>query len=134
MKPVILMVDDEKVVLDSLVNQLKRAFGFAFKYETALGVGEAWEVLEDLHAEGEPVALIISDWLMPPDKGDYFLIQVTQKYPAIPQIMLSGFADEASVERAKQNANLKEFIAKPWDEQNLINKIKQIVPPEMFAS
>lgn len=117
-KPIILLVDDEKTVLNSVVNQLRYRFGFQYKYEPVGSVSEAWQVIRD---SGSDVRLIISDWMMPGDKGDKFLIEVSQEYPDLPQIMLSGFADEDSVERARQQANLQAYIRKPWDEQELLD-------------
>ncbi len=126
-KPVILCVDDEKLVLDSLVNQLRNHFGSQFIYETAENSEEAWEVINDMFSQGYPISLIISDWLMPIEKGDKFLIDVAAKYPSIALIMLSGHADEASVERAKRYANLHCFIRKPWDKEQLLFEINNAV-------
>jgi response regulator RpfG family c-di-GMP phosphodiesterase len=39
--------------------------------------------------------------------------------------MLSGQADQESVERAKNEANLFKFIAKPWDKDELMNEVSE---------
>jgi CheY-like chemotaxis protein len=124
-KPVILMVDDDKTVLDSLNNQLRSSFGRELKYETASSVAEAWDILEETLAADGHIALIISDWMMPSVKGDQFLIEVTQKYPSIPQVMLSGFADEESVERARQGAHLLAYITKPWQANDIVDAVRK---------
>ena len=46
MKPVILCVDDEKIVLDSLKSQLKKEFG-DFDLEIAESGEEALEIIEE---------------------------------------------------------------------------------------
>lgn len=125
-KPIILMVDDEKTVLDSLTNQLRGAFGRQFRYEPALTMEEAWEVLDGAAQEQLHIALIISDWMMPQQKGDIFLAEVHQKYPEIPKVMLSGFADQDSVERAKAESNLLAYIAKPWEPQQITELVAQL--------
>lgn len=124
-KSVILLIDDEKTVLDSLVNQLKNAFGYDYAYETASDVEEAWEILEEVTSEGKNVALIISDWLMPKQKGDEFLAEVYQKHPAIAQIMLSGYADDEAIARAHENCNLIAYIRKPWEEEEIVAAVKK---------
>jgi len=111
-KKIILCVDDEKIVLNSLKSQLKNKFGSQYR-------------IEEIHEEYEsPVMLIIvSDWLMPEMKGDEFLIQVHEKYPNTIKMMLTGQADEDAIERAKQYANLRKCLAKPWNEQELLEDI-----------
>jgi len=65
MKPIILCVDDEVVILDSLKGELRAAFGSAYGYETADSAAEALELMEELSAEEIPLVVIVSDWLMP---------------------------------------------------------------------
>ncbi|HEY9848753.1 MAG TPA: response regulator [Leptolyngbyaceae cyanobacterium] len=115
----ILCVDDEKVILESLKEQLKRKFGNQYLYETAESAEEAWEIIEELHDEDIKVLVIVSDWLMPEIKGDEFLIKVHHKFPQIVTVMLTGQADEDAVERAKREANLYCCLRKPWSEDEL---------------
>ena len=124
-KPVILCVDDEIVVLNSLKIQLINEFSNDYLYELAESADEALEILEELQEEeGIDTVVIVSDWLMPGLKGDEFLIQVHQKYPDIIKIMLTGQADEEAIERAKKEANLHCCLHKPWDGKELIEIIK----------
>ncbi len=123
-KPVILCVDDERMVLDSLRTQLEAEFGDAYIYEVAEDAEEALEVINDLNNEGISVILIVSDWLMPGIKGDELLIQIHKKYPCIITIMLTGQADEVAIERTKKQANLHRWLSKPWSEADLLETIK----------
>lgn len=122
-KRAILCVDDEKIVLDSLQEQLYQVYGDGFQYEIAESVEEAWEVIDDLIADGFDMVLVISDWLMPRVKGDTFLIDVHNKYPETVTIMLTGQADPDAVQNAIDNANLYAYIRKPWREQDLIQQV-----------
>ena len=115
----ILCVDDEVIILESLKEQLKRQFGARFIYEVAESAAEAWEVIEELQEEDVKVIAIVSDWLMPGTKGDEFLIQIHQRFPNLITVMLTGQADEAAIERAKQEANLHACLHKPWTEDEL---------------
>lgn len=123
-KPVILCVDDEVVVLNSLKIQLKKEFGDAYLYEVAENADEALEIIEEIKEEDNDILVIVSDWLMPGIKGDEFLIRVHQKYPRIVKVMLTGQADELAIERVKEQANLHRCLYKPWDGEELVETIK----------
>ena len=124
-RPVILFVDDEKLVLDSLIAQARSAYEDTYDYETAQSAEEAWEIIEDYHDRQRRIVLLISDWLMPLEKGDSFLIRVAQRYPDIRLIMLSAYADEEAIRRAERYANLFAFIRKPWEREALLNTIQK---------
>lgn len=119
----IICVDDEIIILESLKEQLKRCFGARYFYEIAQSATEAWEVIEDLQIQGIQILVIVSDWLMPGIKGDEFLIQVHQRFPQIITVMLTGQADEAAIEQARQQANLYACLHKPWTEAELVQII-----------
>ena len=123
-KPVILCVDDEVVVLNSLKIQLKNELGDAYLYEVAESADEALELIEELKEDETHILVIVSDWLMPGLKGDEFLIKVHQKYPNIIKVMLTGQADESAIERVRVQAKLHSCLSKPWDKQELIEIIK----------
>jgi CheY-like chemotaxis protein len=123
-KPVILCVDDERIVLHSLRTQLSAAFGNDYIYEGAENADEALELIEELHEEDVSILLIISDWLMPGIKGDELLIRVHEKFPKVIKILLTGQADEVAINRAKNEANLLCCLFKPWSEAELLATIK----------
>ncbi len=121
----ILCVDDEKIVLDSLRDQLRKHFKDSHFLECAESANEALEVIEDLENEGVSLVVIVSDWLMPGIKGDEFLIQLHSKYPTIQKILLTGQADPEAIQRAEANIDFYKLIHKPWDELELIDVVKR---------
>lgn len=123
-KPVILCVDDEKAVLQSLRTQIMEAFGNTYIYELAEDADEALEVIHELTEESMRIILIVSDWLMPGMKGDEFLIEVHRQFPNVIKILLSGQADESAIQWAKEQANLHCCLFKPWSEAELIETLK----------
>lgn len=123
-KPVILCVDDERIVLDSLSTQLKVAFGDEYFIEVAEDADEALEVIDELSEDSTKILVIVSDWLMPGMKGDEFLVLVHQKFPKVIKILLTGQADETAIQRAKDQANLHCCLFKPWSNQELVETIK----------
>jgi len=122
-KGVLLCVDDEAIVLTALKDQLRRAFGADFVIDVAESAEEALELLDELSAQGHKVLVIVSDWLMPGMKGDEFLIQAHKRFPTVVKIMLSGHAEQAAVDRARREAGLHEFLAKPWNAAELVDSI-----------
>jgi CheY-like chemotaxis protein len=122
-KGVLLCVDDEQIVLTALKDQLRRAFGSEFHIDVAESAEEALELLEELSEQGHTLLVIVSDWLMPGMKGDEFLIQAHKKFPTVVKIMLSGQAEQAAVDRARKEAGLHEFLAKPWNAEELVETI-----------
>jgi DNA-binding NtrC family response regulator len=123
-KSVILCVDDEVVILDSLKMQLKREFGDNYFYEMAESADEALEILDELSEDEVNILLLVSDWLMPGMRGDEFLVLVHQKFPKTIKIMLTGQADSEAIERAVNEANLFRCLCKPWDGKELLKTIR----------
>ena len=124
-QPVILCVDDEKIVTDTLISQLVAEFGESYFYEAASDVDEAWEIIDELQEDGIPLKLIICDWLMPVQKGDKFLLEVHNKWPDLKLIMLSGHADADAVERLKNVVSHFQFVRKPWNRDEFLPLIRK---------
>ena len=120
----ILCIDDEVIILNSLLRQLQAAFGDDYVYKTSESAEEALEIIEDLEAEGNKIIVIVSDWLMPGMKGDDFLVKVHNEFPQVIKILLTGQADASAIERAKNEAHIHAYLNKPWSEQELIECIK----------
>ena len=122
---VVLCVDDETTVLESLTEQLRRNLEYDFEIETAESGEEALEIIEEFRADKMEVAVIISDQIMPRMKGDELLIDVHAQYPQILTVMLTGQANAQAVGNAVNAANLYRYIAKPWEETDLILTVKE---------
>ncbi|TGL45857.1 response regulator [Leptospira perdikensis] len=122
-KNAILFVDDESIILMSMKSQVRHHFGEQYKYLTAENAREAWELLLELEEEGNTVSIIISDWSMPGMNGDEFLKKVHYTYPDIEKVIVTGFADQKSIEDLKSEIGPIVFLKKPWDERELISTI-----------
>ena len=120
----ILCVDDEALIVLSLKRELQQQLGVAYLIETALSAEEANELIEELVGRGIRILLIISDWLMPGIRGDEFLIAVHEKYPDIKAIMITGHADDASIERLHKEARLYKLFTKPWNKSELLQAVR----------
>ena len=118
-KPVIICIDDEPDVLNSLKIELKKAIGDQCIIETAEGGEDALELLADLRADEHEIALVVSDYIMPDIKGDELLRKIHEKLPDTLTIMLSGQADLQALSNSIKYAKLYRYIQKPWQDEDL---------------
>ena len=119
-KPVILCVDDEKVVLDSLWDQITPVLGDEFICDLCQSGEEALQLVEEYQATGQSLAVIISDMLMPGMKGDELLIRVHSLLPQTVKILLTGQTSFEAVKNAINKARLYRYISKPWQEEDFV--------------
>jgi diguanylate cyclase (GGDEF)-like protein len=124
-KPVIICVDDEEIILNSLGEQLKRNIGKNYDIELVSSGWEALTLCAELEAESIKIALVISDQMMPGMSGDELLIRLHASYPKTLKILLTGQAKADSVGNIVNAAALYRYIAKPWDEADLILTVKE---------
>ncbi len=125
----ILCVDDEAIILLSLKQELRSMFGDRFEYEIALDADSAMEVIDELAAEGVELVLIISDLIMPGIRGDQFLVMAGERCPAASLVLITGQADEESLERLKEEIPDLGLIRKPWNAARLRSVVEALIPP-----
>ncbi len=121
----IICIDDEMIILNSLVEQLENYFGNSYLYEPAESAEEAYEIIDDLEDEDIEIEIIVCDWLMPGMKGDAFLLDIDLKYPKVVKILLTGQADEGLVYNLKQETDRFAIVQKPWEKDELIYAINE---------
>ncbi len=118
-KPLIICVDDEIMVLNTLKTELRESLHNNFLIEVAEGAEETLEIVEEAMADRTEVPLVISDYIMPGLKGDELLARLHILIPKTLKIMLTGQADITAVGNAINNASLYRYITKPWDTKDL---------------
>jgi DNA-binding LytR/AlgR family response regulator len=124
-KPCIICVDDEKMVLDSLKEQLNYKFGSSYSIETAESSREALGLIQELSQENQEIPLIISDYIMPGMKGDELLKWVRQFDPKVVSILLTGQATIEGVANAVNYGGVFRYIAKPWESDTLFSIVTE---------
>jgi len=115
----IICVDDEEGILTALRQQLGARFGDECQIEVAQSAKDALELVEELSREGEPLAVMIADQIMPGMKGVELLEEVHKRSPGTTKILLTGQAGLDAVVAAINKAGLNRYIPKPWDEPDL---------------
>ncbi|MGB3512702.1 MAG: adenylate/guanylate cyclase domain-containing protein [Microcoleaceae cyanobacterium] len=122
---VIICVDDEPMILDSLRIELEGNLGDDYLIELAQSAEEALEVFLELTKDNYEIAIVIADYIMPDMRGDELLKRIHSISPETLKIMLTGQADVVGVGNAINYANLYRYIAKPWDAEDLKLTVKE---------
>src|SRR4051812_2079675 len=126
-KEVIVCVDDEEGVLRVLRAQLGARFGHECQILAARSGDEAVALFDELTREGEPIALVIADQIMPGMKGVELLEIVDRRLASTMKILLTGQAGLDAVIDAINRAHLNQYISKPWDETQLLLGVESLL-------
>jgi signal transduction histidine kinase len=122
----ILLVDDERPVLNALIRSLRRT---PWKILTAESGEEGLEILRQ-----EPVHVIVSDYRMEGMDGVTFLKHAKEDWPITQRVMLTGHASFEAVESAVNDSEVFRFLNKPWLDSHLIGTIKECIERHQLIS
>jgi two-component system cell cycle sensor histidine kinase/response regulator CckA len=111
----VLLVDDEPQILLALEDLLGDDYT-VFKSETPQRALE-------LVRQNREIAVVITDQRMPHMNCDEFLSKIGDQSQAL-RIMVSGFADLPAVLRAINDGRVYAYVTKPWDEHDLLRKVR----------
>lgn len=125
MEAAIICVDDEKVVLSGIEQQLRREFNGKFILEFAESGEEALSIVDELLEQDISIPLIITDQMMPGMKGSELIQQIKEKSPGTKCFMLTGYAGSDATNLVN-NPNLAKCFNKPWDNQELMKNIRMV--------
>jgi len=114
-KPVILSVDDEPQVLNSIVRDLRLKYGKDYRILKAGSGKEALDMITELGKRNNPVALFIADQRMPQMEGTDFLAEARKFYPGAKKVLLTAYADTEAAITSINTIELDYYLLKPWD-------------------
>ncbi|MBF0352480.1 MAG: cyclic nucleotide-binding domain-containing protein [SAR324 cluster bacterium] len=125
----LILVDDERTVLESLQPDIQKYTGNSLLIETCESAQEAWEVMEDLQNSGISILCIISDYYMPSMNGVDFLIRANQdsRFGITRKILLSGQAKYENVIQGINQSAIHRCLTKPWDVKELLANVEEVV-------
>ena len=112
----ILCVDDEPNILSALQRLLNRN---GYQVLTAAGGEAALDLLRN-PSTSNPIAMVISDQLMPGMTGVELLRQVKECHPETIRIILTGHMDTESAIAAVNTGGTFRYLTKPWEDQDLL--------------
>jgi two-component system response regulator HupR/HoxA len=119
-KPVVLVVDDEPLILETTAIMLQDHY----EVLQAESGPAALERLADPALAGS-VCLVLSDQRMPEMTGVAFLRQVAERVPRAVRILVSGYLDLPGIVAAVNEAHIHFFLAKPANGQELLGVVRQ---------
>lgn len=114
----VLYVDDE---VDNL-NSFKAVFRRDFNVFTAESALEGLKILND---KKNNIQIVLTDQRMPEVSGVEFLASLVKDSPTIMRILVTGYADLATVIDAINKGEVYRYVSKPWDNVELKNLILQ---------
>ncbi len=121
----ILYVDDQREVLSTLAKDLQ-VFEKYMAVEECESAGEALNLINEIDREGDFVAVIICDHIMPGMSGVDFLSRVTSdgRFSSTRKMMLTGQATHQDTIMAINQARIEKYIEKPWKKEELVEAVK----------
>jgi response regulator RpfG family c-di-GMP phosphodiesterase len=113
----ILIVDDNKVILESLA-ELFRDEGV--RLFMANDAAEAIELVRQ-----EEIAVVVSDNIMPGMSGLEFLTCLSSISPYTIKILMSAYADLPTVLTAINRSEVFRYVLKPWQDEGMIAAVRE---------
>jgi two-component system, probable response regulator PhcQ len=117
MKPVVLLVDDDEMLLAGLRRALYQ------EPYALITASDAQTALDQLAAQ--KVDVIVSDQQMPGLSGTEFLAEAAKRFPATMRVMLTGHADLSTAVEAINRGQIYRFLTKPCSDVELGVTIRQ---------
>lgn len=117
-KPILLFVDDEERILRTLV----MAFRSRYRVLSANSGEQALALLRE-----HPVDVVISDQRMPHMTGVEVLRQARDIAPRAMRILLTGYAELASIVGSINEGEIFRYVQKPWRLEELRDTIAEAV-------
>ena len=124
----IICVDDQQEVLDSVMRDL-RPLGDLIRLEEASSAAECLDLVEQLDEDGEHIAVIISDQVMPGEQGTDLLRKITTdgRFNKTRKVLLTGQATHADTINAINEGGIDNYVEKPWQPEHLLNVVKRLL-------
>lgn len=122
---IILIVDDEPIILQTLKYQIERFLPAGSLIEIASSGEEAIELIDETSSSGGCIDAMITDFNLGDMKGTEVIQHLHSKFPSTPKALLTGQADWAEIENLSQNIQLQACFTKPWNSVDLESFIRR---------
>jgi len=113
-KPVILSLDDDPSVLNSIERDLRAHYGQDYRILPIDQGKVALEYLNKMKQRNETVALFLVDQRMPEMSGTEFLEEALKLYPQAKRVLLTAYADTNAAIDSINEIGLDYYLMKPW--------------------
>jgi len=116
----ILVVDDEEAIRRMMEKMLWNS-GY-----TVLNASSAVEALSICEGKSHTLQLVVTDVAMPGMSGFDLAEQISERWPNIRVLFMSGCANDLSVRRQLFE---RPMLAKPFTRDDLANKVRELLTP-----
>ncbi|MDP2571247.1 response regulator [Vibrio penaeicida] len=129
----VICVDDQREVLSAVVQDLASLEDW-LEIEDCESAEEALELIDDLDAKGEHIALIISDHVMPGKSGVELLTEISEdrRFTHTKKVLLTGQATHQDTISAINKARIESYFEKPWNGTELVDCARRLVTEYIF--
>src|SRR5262249_37408061 len=114
-RPAIVAVDDEPAGPAPGSRGPPRGFGGPHRGVRAGAGADGLELLKQVRARGEQIALLVADQRMPGLSGTDYLVQAREIVPEAKRVLLTAYADTEAAIQAINEVSLDYYLLKPWD-------------------
>jgi response regulator RpfG family c-di-GMP phosphodiesterase len=114
-KPSLLILDDEKEVLNALNRVLRKHFNLFLFSDANEAIG--------FYQDNPNIPLILTDMRMPVMDGATFLGKIIEINPHCKRFLLTGHADINLTVTAVNEGKISHYFSKPWDNEELISEL-----------
>lgn len=120
MRLTVLVLEDEPEVREALERDLE-PLAATVRIEPAEDVADARDVLREVAADGDRLAVVLADHRLPGTTGVDFLVELAraEETAHIGTVLVTGQADQQDTIRAVNEAGLDYYLAKPWNPEEL---------------
>ena len=124
----ILCIEDQREVLNTISNHLS-VFEDYLVVEECESADEAQELIDEIDSNGDFVAIVISDHVMPGTSGVDFLVSLKKdgRFDSTKKILLTGQATHIDTINAINQAGINFYVEKPWEADDLTGKVSTLL-------
>jgi thioredoxin reductase (NADPH) len=113
-KPIIIAIDDDREVLETLVSDLRHQYSESFQVLSSGSAKKTLKSLPQLKLRQNAVALFLVDQRMPDMTGVEFLEEAMKIFPNAKRVLLTAYAESSAAIKAINKAKVDYYLTKPW--------------------
>lgn len=131
----IICVDDQRDVLSAVARDLA-CFESWLNIEECESAAECLELIDEIDADGDYLAVVISDHVMPTKTGVELLGEIAEdgRFALCKKVLLTGQATHQDTINAVNNAHINHYFEKPWSSEELQAKVRQLLTQFIMES
>ncbi|MDE1340242.1 response regulator [Vibrio aestuarianus] len=129
----IICVDDQREVLSAILQDLQ-PLAVWLNIEDCESAHEVLDLMDEFDAQGEYIAVLISDHVMPGKTGVELLTEIAadSRFAKTKKVLLTGQATHTDTINAINTAGIQRYFEKPWNAKELVQAVRTLVTEFIF--